>query len=268
MNIRSKINTYRFLIIMICLSIIFTLFGNVLNSKLINNGDDSEDKKSHKISVNNEQNNKVKILSYHCINDKIEGIKALYVSPTEFEEQMKFLKNNNYHVIPFDQIDKAGSIEKPVVITFDDGYEDNYTYAYPILKKYNYKAVVFLIVDLLDRSLYFKKNQLRDASDIFSFQSHTMGHKRLSQITKDELQYQLSESQKQIKGLTQCDVNALAYPHGDYNQNVEDEAKKYYKMIFTVKRGVLLNNDSLLRIPRISITRNDTIKDFEKKIEN
>lgn len=252
-QIKSKL--LLFLVLIVFLSInSFGLFSNMSMSEV-------QAKKSQS------KQKSVKILTYHCINDKIYGCDYLYVSPTLFEKQMKYLKDNNFTVIEYNQINNVKNIKNPVVITFDDGYEDNYTYAYPILKKYKFKATVFLIVDLLDKPHYFKRSQLKDSEDVFSFQSHTMGHKKLSELSKDKCEYQLKESQKEIKEITHKAVTALAYPYGDFNQEVETMAKKYYKMIFTTKTAYFKTGESVTQIPRISIKRNDNIKAFTEKIK-
>ena len=64
---------------------------------------------------------------------------------------MNYLKNDGFTVISFEQIDQIAGIKKPVIITFDDGYENNYTYAYPILKKYNFTATIFVCTDFIDK---------------------------------------------------------------------------------------------------------------------
>ena len=85
------------------------------------------------------------ILLYHMVND---GKSSYAITPTEFEEQMKYLKEEGYTTISLLEYVKArkGKLnlpEKPLVISFDDGYLDNYTVALPIMKKYDFKGTVF-----------------------------------------------------------------------------------------------------------------------------
>ena len=165
-----------------------------------------------------------------------------------------------------DEIGLDNKIVKPVVITFDDGYENNYTHAYPILKKYGFKATIFIITDLLERPLYLKKSQIKVSSDVFSFQSHTMSHKKLTELSDEKLKNQLEESKKRIEDITHQDVFALAFPYGKYNDNVLKEVKKYYSMSFTVNYGYLVETSDNYEIPRIGIGPNDTISVFKKKL--
>ncbi|MBR3622573.1 MAG: polysaccharide deacetylase family protein, partial [Selenomonadaceae bacterium] len=101
--------------------------------------------KSQRARVENE--NKILVLNYH----KIDNVNiSLSVPPAEFDKQMKYLKDNDYHTITPDELyasieGREKLPENPVLITFDDGYADNYTNAYPILKKYDFKATIFVI---------------------------------------------------------------------------------------------------------------------------
>ena len=221
---------------------------------------------SNMVSEKAKKKQKIVVLNYHCINDKIYGVKDLFVTPKEFEKQMKYLKDKKYSVISLDEIGLDNKIVKPVVITFDDGYENNYTHAYPILKKYGFKATIFIITDLLERPLYLKKSQIKVSSDVFSFQSHTMSHKKLTELSDEKLKNQLEESKKRIEDITHQDVFALAFPYGKYNDNVLKEVKKYYSMSFTVNYGYLVETSDNYEIPRIGIGPNDTISVFKKKL--
>lgn len=94
----------------------------------------------------------VPVLNYHQINDRDEN--SLTVHTDEFDEQMKYLSDNGYHTITPEEMMDAWENgtplpEKPVILTFDDGYVDNYKNAYPILEKYNLKGTIFLISDFI-----------------------------------------------------------------------------------------------------------------------
>src|SRR3989344_4458910 len=110
--------------------------------------------------------NKVKILMYHRVDDKKIDILPYYanlnVSIKNFEEQMRYL-SKNYNVIPLNDIiniNKNKKIKNSVIITFDDGYIDNYLYAYPILKKYNLPATIFLPTDFIENKKRYWLNKL------------------------------------------------------------------------------------------------------------
>jgi peptidoglycan/xylan/chitin deacetylase (PgdA/CDA1 family) len=108
----------------------------------------------------------VPVIMFHQV-EKIDNREPNWVSPENFEFQMAFLKKNGFKVISLDQLVeaiKAGKklSRKSVVLTFDDGYENNYTNAYPILKKYGYTATIFLISDLIDTKGYVTSKEVEE----------------------------------------------------------------------------------------------------------
>lgn len=217
-------------------------------------------------SCNIDKKGKVCILTYHCIENKISRSEYLFVSPERFDKQMEYLKQNHYTVIPYSQMDNSEGIEKPVVITFDDGYRDNYTYAYPILKKYHYKATIFLITGLIGRPFYLTKDEIRSMRDLISFQSHTVNHPNLRRLQKKEIERQLSESKTEVENITGEPVDALAYPLGEHNGTVDRIAKEYYKYTFTTRSGLYRPGSSHINIVRYSIEHDDNMKVFEQKV--
>lgn len=208
------------------------------------------------------------VLGYHSINDKLiyPEHPSLYVYPSEFEKQLKFLKENNYTPINFDQLDSLTGIEKPVIITFDDGYEDNFTNAYPILKKYNFKATIFMPTTFINTKDYLTMDQIKQMSDIVSFQSHTVTHRRLSSLSPEEIEKELSESQEIMSKLTGKPVDAIAYPCCDYNDKVAEIAKKYYKYVNTTYTGLYKVGSNKQNITRIYIGRIHKLDTFKKRI--
>jgi peptidoglycan/xylan/chitin deacetylase (PgdA/CDA1 family) len=209
----------------------------------------------------------VPILYYHTINDNITGIEELFVSPKEFEKQMKFLRENNYNVISFKELGDYDSYDKPVIITFDDGYEDNYYNAYPILKKYNFKATIFLSVDAIDKPLFLKKAQITEMGDLIDFESHTLSHPYLTQLNNKEAAHELSESKKQIEEITGKQVNVLAYPIGDFDRRIIEIASKYYKYAVLNYGGTYYKSENDYEIKRTYVSRYLDVQGFIKKLK-
>lgn len=212
----------------------------------------------------------VPVLYYHLINDNLYSpYTSMFVSPEEFDKQMNYLKSNGYTVIGLDEIDQAARYTKPVIITFDDGYEDNYTSAYPILKKYNFKATVFLISSLIGKPGYLSKDQIHEMRDLISFQSHTVTHPYLTRLSAEEQEHELAESKKTIETITGDRVDALAYPIGDHNGQVIEIARRYYKYaVLMAPGGFYHTGDDSYQIKRLNIQRSLTIDDFARKIQN
>lgn len=202
------------------------------------------------------------VLTYHSINDDIRGISSYFVSPREFEKQMKYLSEHKYTPILFDQLPQAGKYLKPVIITFDDGYKDNYVNAYPILKKYHMKAVVFLISKAINRPFYLNASDIKAMKDIISFQSHTMTHPHLTSLNERNLDYELGESKKSLEALTGTKMDVISYPYSDYNSNVIKEAAKFYKYGLLDYGGFANSGSGKYMIPRIAVKREYDISRF------
>lgn len=208
----------------------------------------------------------VPILEYHCIDDKIFGWDELFVSPVEFEKQMSYLKDNNYTVITFNQLSNVKNIKKPVMITFDDGYEDNYTNAYPILKKFNFNATIFLISKAVGSPYFLNRSEISEMKGLISFESHTNTHPHLTKLKDNEIANELAMSKKAIEDMTNSKVDVLAYPYGDYNKRVMNITKKYYKYGIYSLGGLYHVGDNPYSIKRVYITRKTSLDCFIKML--
>lgn len=224
-----------------------------------------KDQEQTRIVTKNKINDRVMVLEYHCVSDNIFGLKGLFVSPQNFESQMQFLKDNGYTVITFDQLDNFEYISKPVIITFDDGYENNYKEAYPILKKYGYKATIFMCANFIDKSSMLKSSQIKEMSDLINFQSHTLSHPDLTSLNSNQIHNELAKSKEVLEELTNSKVNVFAYPMGSKNQTVVEITKKYYKYAVNNMGGVYFGNNDY-EIERVYISRSTDMKTFEQKI--
>ena len=175
------------------------------------------------------------ILLYHMVND---GKSSYAITPTEFEEQMKYLKEEGYTTISLLEYVKArkGKLnlpEKPLVISFDDGYLDNYTYAYPILREEGAKATFFIVSGSVGKDNRMTQDQIKELiSKGFSIGSHTVSHNDLSKMSDEEIEHQLKDSQKELEDMFGVPIDAIAYPCGYENPSVVKIAEKYYRMGF------------------------------------
>jgi len=172
----------------------------------------------------------VPILMYHYIgnnpNPKDTARNALSVSPDKFDAQLNWLKNNGYTPITLNTLygiyDGKAFVNKPVVLTFDDGYMDFYFNAYPILQKYNFHAVSFIPTGLMNQGYYLSWNQIREISNsgLVEFDSHGVTHKSLSGLAFGALNTELADSRAILRAQTGQAVNFIAYPNGAYNSLV------------------------------------------------
>ena len=194
-------------------------------------------------------------------------VPELFVKPSEFEKQIKYLSDNNYTFCTFDDWYDLYDIEKPVFITFDDGYEENYTEIFPILQKYNAKITLFLVTDP-DKEKILTLDMIREMSDsgLVKFESHTMTHVNLTQISSDgeKLADELRNSKLKIEEMTGKRVIALAYPHGKYNEKIIEKTKEFY-MFGVGAVGEMHSTDySNFEIRRFNVERSMTIDEFIK----
>ncbi len=180
--------------------------------------------------------NKPPMLMYHVIDCPREPYPYLYVSAEDFEKQIKYLYDNGYTFLFPEELSLADSVKNPVIITFDDGYEQMYTKAFPILKKYNAKATLYMISDFIDIEGYCTSANLREMSDsgVFRIYSHTKSHRVLTTLSADEIEKEFAESNDKIYNITKREVTSLAYPNGFFDSTVVAQARRYYKTAFSV----------------------------------
>ena len=167
------------------------------------------------------------ILEYHMVKDEVSEEEYEYAVPVaEFREQLDYLQAEGYHTITLLEYMKAkkGKFtlpEKPVVLTFDDGYADNYTTLLPMLEERGMKAVVFMVTNDIGRPGYLTWDQLRDMEKRgIELGSHTANHQPLTtldaQMRTDELK--LSKLLMEWNGLKT--VFAFSYPNGAYDEEL------------------------------------------------
>ncbi len=208
------------------------------------------------------------ILYYHAVSDSVFGLAELFVSPKEFDKQMKYLKDSNYTSISFKDIDHFKDFANPVIITFDDGYENNYQYAYPILKKYNLKATIFVCSGFIGGSTILKKSQMLEMTDLINFESHTITHPDLTKLDQKQLEHEIIDSKKAIEAITNKEVTGFCYPTGFYNQASLNIIKRYYKYAVLNTRGCYKENDDKYLIKRLYISRDFDIIKFVDRLKN
>ncbi|ACX52714.1 polysaccharide deacetylase [Ammonifex degensii KC4] len=200
------------------------------------------------------------ILMYHKVNpDPRAGGLGLRVPPEKFEWQMRYLKTHGYHVVSmeeaYDYLTRGKPLPpKPVVITFDDGYEDNYLYAWPILKRYGYPATIFLAADAVGSYNFFDadygrqpRNQMLTWQEIkematsgkITFGAHTMTHPRLTKVDPERQRYEIFRCREVLGKKLGRPVDFFSYPYGDFDARVVELVKEAgFKGAVTCVQGV------------------------------
>lgn len=228
------------------------------------------------------------VLVYHKIGyaPRNSKLKELWVSPEKFTKHIKYLIKHNYSTILFSDLLKDYQGVKPlpanpVMITFDDGYENNYTYAFKILQELGAKANIFLVFNTIgkvnlwhDTSLEPWINMLTwemieemQKSGLIEFGSHTMNHPNLKKIPLDDAEWEIRESKNQFEAKLTTKIYAFAYPYGVGAYNLEIRQKVLdagYLFDFSFKQGKthLPWQREKEPIDRLFIKGNENIFDF------
>ncbi len=235
----------------------------------------------------------VPVLMYHHINPNRGDM--VTVTPEVFDSQMRFLRDSGYRTLTLDElmgvVSGAGPEGRSVAVTFDDGYLDNYVYAFPVLKRYGIKAAIFLVTSWVDGASVSKAG--KDAlvreftgdpplhettkeyagqamferfsvdwemagemkeSGLVEFHSHTSTHRRCDGLERAELESELRASRDRIETVlnTRCDY--LCWPKGKYNaSSVEAAREAGYRGVFTTEPGVVEPGADPMRIKRIVV---------------
>lgn len=226
---------------------------------------------------------KLRILAYHRILPQIRG--SLSVKSDAFERHLRFFIRNGWTFLTLRELyeqylrDNIQLGSKVFVVTFDDGYKDNYKYAFPILKKYGIKATIFLTVNQIGKrepfywdykrfSDFIEDDYPLDWDEIYEmkdyeieFGSHTLSHPELTTIELDDAQMQICDSKKILDQKLSQNTISFCYPRGDLDNKIINLVEQAgYKIavvtpprygieetVFTLKRVGLYSTDSFLK---------------------
>ena len=199
---------------------------------------------------------------YQSVDDTDSPIS---VKRGEFKWQMEYLKQSGRHVVSLEYVADAIKNKKKlpknlVVITFDDGYQDNFLQAYPILKEYNYPASIFVISDRIDQTIkkgevvfpMLKVSQIQkmDREGLVTIESHTKSHPHLSKLSLSDANLEMAEGAQQVSKHTLGKCLHFAYPFGDFKAEHKPVASQLFKSASTMKPGFIGQNDNLYELRR------------------
>lgn len=196
---------------------------------------------------------RVPILVYHIVRPSYPTdspqVLALAQTPEVFDAQMKYLSDANYQVISFamleNYLNKGIPLpENPVIISFDDGWSDQYTYAFPILQKYNYTATFFVFTNPINTRGFLTWDNLRTlVTSGMTIAAHSRSHPFLNKITNPAILWnEIDGSKKSLEKNLGITVHEFAYPFGQYNATSTAMVRKAG---FTSARGDYVRKDGL-----------------------
>ncbi|MDA8079484.1 MAG: polysaccharide deacetylase family protein [Nitrospiraceae bacterium] len=218
---------------------------------------------------------KAMVLMYHniCVPPQDAGLRSLYVTPRMFRYQMWYLRAAGFRVAPLEVVAdfaEAGGTEKIIALTFDDGFEDFFHNAYPVLREYGYPSTVFIVSDRVGgenrwdagsvgvrkRLLTWEQiNELKNNN--VTFGSHTRTHPFLSRLVDEQIAEEVAGSKRTIEERLNLPADTFCYPYGDYDSRVAEAVRNAgYRCAVTTKRGRVLRGDSLFELRRSFIRLN------------
>lgn len=215
----------------------------------------------------------IPVLNYHSV--AIDPGNIVVISPAKLEEQMAYLHNHGYTPISLTTfirlIEGEGGLatpEKPVLLTFDDGYVDNYENALPILAKYSFPATLFMSPGMTDQEGYLNWEQVKKLHDAgWDIQPHGMTHPHLPQLSEEQQAYEILEARKQIEEKLGTKADVFCYPYGEYNKTTLKILKEHgFRYAFTIDQGFATNQQSPFLLKRLFINGEEGLKSFINKL--
>ena len=213
----------------------------------------------------------VPILLYHHVASLHSGAskaqKRWTISPERFDGQMRWLAGHGFHPVTMAQLSahlKRGQPLpfKPIAISFDDGWKDQYSTAYPILKKYSFLGTFFINTDSVGHSAYMNWDQVREMSASgMDIESHSCTHPRLLSLSPDQAWQEINDSKKALESRLHKPVTVFSYPYGSYSDKiismVKDAGFEAAVTVDGVNDGYLLRADRSYTLPRYVVGERD-----------
>jgi peptidoglycan/xylan/chitin deacetylase (PgdA/CDA1 family) len=222
---------------------------------------------------------RVPILMYHYVSTPPSDANAirqdLSVSPGQFEEHLAYLRQAGYETITMKELAYALSGHatlppQPIIISFDDGYRDNYENAFPLLRKYGYTGIFFVFTQVIDtyNVSYITWEMVKEMHQAgMEFGSHSYRHSDLSDRGVDFLVYEILGSKEAIEERIGEPVRFFSYPAGRYDDltiKVVDSA--HFWGAVTTQWGATQSFDDRLEMSRIRVRGNDAVEDLAEKL--
>ncbi len=235
---------------------------------------------------------KIPVICYHKVGLPVKRDKrpALFIKPFQFKLQMFIIKILGYKTISLNEFlnflkGVKISVKKPIIITFDDGYENNYTTAYPILKKMKLTATICICTGFIGKkgAIFEKEKKIKGKmpedyltkeeiigmfQNGISFCSHGVNHFYMDEPEGMNLENEITESKEKLEKLLDKEINFFSYPYGRYNKNTIDALKNAgYFGAFTTKRGKVSQKDNPYELKRLVIKGYNRRLNFLSTIE-
>lgn len=213
----------------------------------------------------------IAVLYYHSVQ-VMPGSTAV-VSPDKFTEQMQYLADNGYRPLTMAEFSgimegRAAAPDKPVLLTFDDGYVDNHSTVMPLLSKLGFPATLFMSPGVMDDKRFITWEQAADLRDSgWDIMPHGMTHPYLTKLTPEEQAWEITEARKQIEEKLGVTADVFCYPYGQYNNTtlklLEDNGFRY---AFTIDQGKATPEQHPYKLKRVFVNGEEDLSALVRKL--
>jgi peptidoglycan/xylan/chitin deacetylase (PgdA/CDA1 family) len=220
----------------------------------------------------------VPVLTYHYIRDAVPPSEELSyhlsVKVADLESQFSYLAQSGFHTLSLGDlyeslVNRTPLPPKSVIITFDDGFRDFYFNAFPLVKKYNLRVVSFYVVGYTNYPNYMSWSMLKELhnSGLVDIQSHTMSHFLLTGLSPEHAKSEIFESKRILEEMLGKKVSYIAYPYGDYNEEIVNMVREAgYRLAFSTRPGSELRSGEQFFLRRMNVSGFDTLETFKAKL--
>ena len=218
-----------------------------------------------------QKDREIPIISYYSVSDDPEMGQYLVgseqVSPDSFEEQLKYMADNGFTAITFEDLANLASITKPVMLTFDGCWKDLYTVVYPMIRQYNTKINVFVWPEYLGTGGHITEDQLKElaGSDLVSVYAGIEIYKPTDSMKQEELFAAIDKAKKYVTDLIEHEPLAFAYPVGGITAGAQQYCSSEFRFCVrrTAERPYNTTIDDGSVIYRYTIQRDTPVAKFE-----
>lgn len=229
----------------------------------------------------------IPILMYHKVGAVPEKsqLKKLWVTPQQFEGQLRYLSFSGYQTINFKLLKdfvqgKVSLPHQPVIITIDDGYENNYTDAFPLLKKFGFMATIFLVAETIGKTNLWHEPKTEERLPMLNweeilemkksgieFGSHTLTHPNLEKCDQQKMNDEIKQSKKVLEEFLKEEVNVFSYPYGAgaFSEKIRQVVKEAgYSFACAIRQGkAQITPEDYYCLKRILVRGDDNLLDLK-----
>jgi len=210
----------------------------------------------------------IPILLYHHVHPDPPSLNY-WIDAENFEDQMQVLSDLGYQTVTPTQLRQAilqglQLPPKPVIITFDDGNEDNYQYAFPIMQKFGFIGAAYIVANRLDADGFLSAEQLKEMAAVgWEIGSHSMTHADLADVTANKLREEILDSRLRLEREIGVQVRSFAYPFGSFVSTLGSKVENYgYRTAMGLGKKTLHDLNTIYYLDRITIYGTMTLDEF------